>query len=388
MKKYLLFDEVEYRARDTKAREYMDKAGLDVCVFTKDTDLIYFSGYLTYIYNSDFRPLIYVLPKVGDPVLIVPALEYGGACKTSWVSDVRIWGGKKAGTPMDPIELLADVIKEKGLEQSRAGFEFSNGVRLGMTVAQYRQLIGLLPDIKPLDNSDIVWQCRMIKSPKEIEYLKKSAYANDRGFEAAVDAIKEGVTEKDVEIALMQGMTKYGARPDFLAISAGLNRYDMMNPYGSMEVVLQKGDMVILDYGCQYYHYFSDVTRGVFVGKPHPKAEELYKAVLDVHDHALSKAKPGNAISDIDAAAEKRVIELGYRDLMLHRTGHAFGLEVHECPSIGPSDHTILQPGMVLAIEPGLYDYNVGAFRIEDDILITESGYELLSNAPRNVIVK
>lgn len=388
MKKFLVFSVEEYESRNMKLRSLMDQKGIDACIFTKGTNLIYFSGYLTSLYNSDFRPFMYIVPKESTPVLIVPALEYGGACRTSWCDDVRIWGGKKPGIKSDPIALLVDVLKENKLDRATIGFEFANGQRLGMTMEQYQQLLGALPLIKPVDNSGVVWPCRMVKSPAELIFLKKSAYANDMGFYAAVDAIKDGATEKEVEIAMMQAMTKNGAVPDFMTITAGVDRYDMMNPSADENVIMKNGDMVVMDFGCTYNHYYSDTTRGVFVGTPHPRAEELYKAVRDVSEHALLAAKPGNFISDIDAAAEKRIIELGYRDLMLHRTGHALGLEIHENPSIGPADHTVLQEGMTLAIEPGLYDYSVGGFRIEDDIVITKNGFEFLTNASRDIIVK
>lgn len=388
MKKFLVFSEEEYRARNEKARALMELHGIDACVFTKGANLIYFSGYRTSLYNSDFRPFFYVLPRNGDPVLVVPALEYGGAYKTSWINDVRIWGGKNPNVKKDPVELLVDVLKEKKLDSATLGFELGQGQRLGMTMAQYTQLLQAAPHIKPIDNSSVVWPCRMIKSPAEIDLIKKSTYANDMGFQAAVDAIGEGVSEKTVEIAMATAMTSNGAVPDFMTVTAGVDRYDMMNPSASEKVIMKKGDMVVMDFGCMYSHYYSDTTRGVFVGQPNPRAAELYTAIRDVAEHALLTAKPGNLICDIDAAAEKRIIELGYHDLMLHRTGHAFGLEVHEEPSIGPADKTVIREGMILAVEPGLYDYSVGGFRMEDNILITKDGFEYLTHASREIIIK
>jgi Xaa-Pro aminopeptidase len=211
---------------------------------------------------------------------------------------------------------------------------------------------------------------------------------NDAGFATAVDAISEGVTEEDVKIAMAGEMVRRGAIPKFTTVAAGPNRYDMMNPDASSKVVLEKGTMVVMDFGCTYQRYYTDVTRGVFVGEPHPRARALYGAVRDISTHALEAAKPGNPIKAIDAASEKRIRELGYLDLMMHRTGHSLGLEVHETPSIGPADETILEPGMVFAIEPGLYDFSVGAFRIEDVVLITKTGWEFLTEGSREVIVK
>ena len=388
MEKYLVFSEQEYKKRNDKAKKLMEKEGLDGCIFCKAANLMYFSGYVTTLFSSDFRPFFYILPREGEPCLVVPALEKGGAEKTSFINNVRIWGGKNTGAPNDPVTLLIDLIKESRLDGKRLGFELSMGQRLGMTIEQFNQLQNGLPQMQVGDNAGVVWPCRMIKSPAEIDLIRKSCKANDDGFNAAVDAIRHGVTEKEVETAMAMAMVKSGGIPKFMTITAGVNRYDMMNPDASPIVTLKDGDMVVMDFGCTYDRYYSDVTRGVFVGKPNPRAEEIYKVVRDVSEHALEQAKPGNPVSAIDAAAEKRIVELGYKKLMLHRTGHALGLEVHEIPSIAPGDDTILEEGMVFAIEPGLYDYSVGGFRIEDDIVITKTGYEFLSNGSRDIIVK
>jgi len=388
MEKYLVFSTEEYAQRTAKARRLMEEQGIDACVFSKAANIVYFSGYLTTLFDSHFRPFFFVLPLTGAPVLVVPDLEKGGAEKTSWVDDVRIWGGSKRCVAPDPITLLADVLKELQVEKGTIGLELGHGQRLGMTYEQFLDMQKALPDMKLVNSDGVVWPCRMIKSAAEIAFMKKSGYANDQGFEAAVNAIREGATEKEVEIAMAKDFIEAGALPAFMTITAGVNRYDMMNPFASEKVVMKKGDMVVMDFGCRYEGYYSDVTRGVFVGEPHPRAAELYQAVNDVNRHCLEVIKPGNAICDIDAAAEKRIKELGYRDLMLHRTGHALGLEVHEEPSIGPADHTILQPGMCLALEPGLYDYSVGGFRIENNIVITETGFEWLTHGSTDIIVK
>ena len=388
MEKYLIFNENEYQERNAKAQRLMEIEGMDACVFSKGANLTYFSGYLTTLFASEFRPFFYILPKEGEPCLVVPALEKGGAQKTSWIDDVRIWGGKNTSGPEDPITLLTQVIKEKKLDDKKIGFEFSTGQRLGMTIEQFDELKAGLPKMQVEDNGQVVWPCRMIKSPAEIEFLRKACQANDAGFNAAVDKIGAGVTEKEVEQAMAMGMVQNGGIPKFLTITAGVNRYDMMNPDAHPSVIMKDGDMVVMDFGCTYERYYADVTRGVFVGKPNPRAEEIYKVIRDVSDHAMEQAKPGNPVSAIDAAAEKRIVELGYEHLMLHRSGHALGLEVHEIPSIAPGDDTLLEEGMVFAIEPGLYDYSIGGFRIEDNFVITETGFEFLSQASRDVITK
>ena len=134
MEKYLVLSVDEYEQRAAKARRLMVEQGIDACIFSKAANIVYFSGYLTTLYDSDFRPFLFVLPVNGEPVLIVPDLELGGAQKTSWVDDVRVWGDSNRCVAADPITLLADVLKELKLDTGKVGMELGNGQRLGMTM--------------------------------------------------------------------------------------------------------------------------------------------------------------------------------------------------------------------------------------------------------------
>jgi Xaa-Pro aminopeptidase len=146
--------------------------------------------------------------------------------------------------------------------------------------------------------------------------------------------------------------------------------------------------MVNFDFGALYNGYCSDITRSVFVGSPSKRQKEFYQAISKVLETTLEAVRPGVPVSEVDRIAEQTIAELGYREYMLHRTGHGLGLEVHEPPSIGPGEEVTLEEGMVVAIEPGIYDFTIGAFRIEDNIVITTGGFELLSNCTRELVVK
>ena len=175
------------------------------------------------------------------------------------------------------------------------------------------------------------------------------------------------------------------ARLDFL-MSSGTDRYDIMNPFAS-DRVLENGDMVVMDFGASYKHYRADLTRGVFIGSISPRQKELYEAALKISEAAIKATRPGIPVGDIDRAAMKKTEELGYTDLVLHRSGHSLGLDVHEMPSIAASDNTIVEPGMCFAIEPAIYDFSVGAFRIEDDFVVTQDGCTRMTNCTRKIII-
>jgi Xaa-Pro aminopeptidase len=160
-----------------------------------------------------------------------------------------------------------------------------------------------------------------------------------------------------------------------------------MNPWAS-DRVLQKGDGVVLDWGGVYNGYWSDLTRVFFIGSVTEKQKELYNATLKLRDVAENAVRPGIPVGEIDRKAMQEVSSMGYDEYVQHRSGHAIGLEMHEMPSISSDVQTLMQPGMCLTIEPALYDWpDVGSFRIEDVIVVTEEGSKCLSHCTRELIV-
>jgi Xaa-Pro aminopeptidase len=386
MEKFLVFQKEEYEARAAKARKLMAERGLDACVFTKGSNVTYFSGYLSYLFSSDFRPFFFVLPLNDDPVFVIPEFEKPGALQTSWCDNARTWGTFAHCETADPIEMLSITLHDLKLDGCNIGFELTNGQRLGMTQYQLADLQQRLPNMKMKPNDPVVWGCRSIKSSAELEYLKKCGRANDMGCKKAVEAMHVGATEKDIELAMCKGFIEGGAIPNFMTITSGAERNSMPNPVASNNV-LKKGDMLVMDFGCTYEGYISDSTRCVFIGEAPERGKELFKAVIDIHDYVVDKIKPGIPASALQEACNKRMDELGYMDLFLHRVGHSLGREIHELPSLDSLDHTILQPGMVLAIEPALYEYSTGPVRMEDNIVVTGKGFEYLTNFSRQLIV-
>ncbi len=382
------FSRQEYEARLDKARALMDEAGLDFLFLTQPENLIYLTGYRTILYDSKFRPFLAVLPKQGEPVLILPVLELGVGQKTSFFKDIRAWGGRSGVAGPDPISVAVEFILERKLDKAKAGVESSNGQRLCMTRYQFDELAEKLPGVEFGDSSSVMWALRRVKSEQEVAYVREACRITDKACQAAVEASTEGVSELDVQRILGRTMMDEGAdRPDFLVVASGPERYNMMNPYAT-ERRFEKGDMVNLDIGAVYKGYCSDMTRGYFIGRVSDRQRAFYEAAVEIQRAALKAIKPGLPVSAVDRAAEEAIIRLGYKDYMLHRTGHSLGLEGHELPSIAPDDHTTLEPGMVLAVEPGIYDFSIGAFRIEDTVVVTEGGGESLTNYPRELDIR
>jgi Xaa-Pro dipeptidase len=382
----------EYQDRYRRLQQLMRAGGVDAVVLSDTGNLIYTTGYRSLLVVSKFRPFLALCPADGDPVLILPNLEGGVGRQMSWIQDMRGWGARGPYTHRpDFLAIIKDVIGEKGLRGKRIGFELSTGQRLGMTLDQFEAMRSVFTDAGCgiVNCADIMWKLRIKKSPREIECLRIAGRATDEGYLAALDIARVGVSERELSHAIAMGMMRGGADwPAMLIVQSGPERYDMMNPPAS-ERRTQRGDMVIFDIGAMYKGYWGDMTRGFFVGEASKRQREFYAAILEIFNRTKDAVKPGITIEEIDNVAENVTVELGFKDYMWHRTGHALGVDVHELPSVAKGDKTVLEPGMVFTIEPGIYDFEVGAFRIEDVVVVTPAGYESLNaTAPTELIVK
>ena len=397
MHSMMLFTDAEYRQRLARARELMSGEGLDALLVSAPNNLTYISGYRTNLFDSNFRPFLSLIPLESDPVLLLPTLEVGVGEEVSWMDDIRPWGpapGAKAWGESPPV-IAADAlnaarlaIEDKKLASARIGIEQGFGQRLGMSLEQLEQLRGMLPNATWGDSTGLFWKLRGVKSPKEIEYLRRASQITDKGYEAVLENAKEGMTERELQGIMGATYMKEGSDyRGFIIVQAGPERYKMMNPYAS-DRKIRKGDAVTFDFGAVYNGYWSDLTRTFFVGECSPRQREMYDAAREVSELTVQQVKPGVTCESIDLFAESELHKRGYKEYMLHRTGHSIGLEVHELPSIGAGEKTVLQAGVTAAIEPGIYDFNgVGGYRIEDIVLVTESGVEYLSNCTRELTI-
>ena len=383
-----LFTKAEYEGRLHRARTLMSAAGMDALLVTAPRNLTYLTGYRTNLFSSTFRPFTALVPLESDPVLLLPNLEVWQGEGTGWIADVRGWGTGMGSVARDPLELIKIAADEKRVSAGRIGVEQSRGQRVGMTLEQYGQLQRLLPGATWLDSAPLMWDLRVVKSPQEVAYMREACRITDAGIVAALETVREGVTERELQVVMGTTMMREGADTvRSLSIASGPQRYAMLNAPATSRA-LRPGEMVTFDCGAVYNGYHGDLTRGYFIGEVNDRQRQFYEASLEIFWEAVRAVRPGVTCEDVDRVAEEAIVRRGYREYMLHRTGHSLGMEVHEEPSIGPGVKVPLQPGMVLAVEPGIYDFTIGAFRNEDNVVVTESGCDLLSNAPRELIVR
>ncbi|MBO8142645.1 MAG: aminopeptidase P family protein [Firmicutes bacterium] len=233
----------------------------------------------------------------------------------------------------------------------------------------------------------IVEKLRAVKEPEELELIQKAIDIADRCFDHVVSHLRPGVTEREVAWWIEAFMREHGAE------SLAFPPIVASGPNGAMpharpsERPLAAGEFVTLDFGCVWQGYCSDMTRTVFLGNPAQRDRELYELVLTAQQAGISAVRPGRTGREVDAEARRVIAEAGYGDAFGHGLGHGIGLEVHEeIPRLSARSETVLEPGMVTSVEPGVYLPGFGGVRIEDLVTVTEDGCRVLTKSPKELL--
>lgn len=390
---YSPFPTDEYQMRLKKAQGLMDKYEFDALLVTAKENVLYFSGLQTVGWDSKHRPLGVILPREGDPTMVIPESLGIVAKETSWVDDVRLWGGfKKPNLPKDPITGIVDALKDLGLSDKRIGMELGYGQRVGMSQDDFDQLKSLVLGATVGDASSLLWDLRMIKSPREIDIMRAVCGATCKAYEVGFAAAREGMTERElagVMMAEMARLTNY--RPGFIGIRSGLLKYPMIN-VPPFDKPMEKGDLVVVDSGATLCDYWCDMMRMLCIGKPTDEQRRFFEVDLEAQSAGVAAMKPGATAESICQACLDVIEKRGMRQHApsLERVGHGLGLDVHEPPSMALGNQKPLEPGMILTCEPifsDLPDYRIGNFALEDVVLITETGHEILTPFPKTLWV-
>ncbi|ADQ14830.1 M24 family metallopeptidase [Halanaerobium hydrogeniformans] len=238
-----------------------------------------------------------------------------------------------------------------------------------------------------LPQESLIEELRMIKEKSEIKKIKKAVAIADQGFEFLLNFIEAGKTEREIALELEFFMKSQGGEAKaFDFIVASDKRGALPHGVASNKVV-EKGAFITIDFGCVYQGYHSDITRTIALGEVSDKHKEIYKIVLAAQQKVISEIKAGLSCVEADKIARDYIEQAGYKDNFGHGLGHGIGLEIHEDPRLSPTSDGVLKAGMVVTDEPGIYISEFGGVRIEDDLLITEAGCEVLNSAPKELIV-
>ena len=227
---------------------------------------------------------------------------------------------------------------------------------------------------------------RKIKDSFEIESMRKACRIACDSLQQILPAIHAGMCEKEVENLLVFTMKKNGAQKESFDVIVASGLHGAFPHAKASDRVIGENELVTIDYGCRVNEYCSDITRTICIGHCSEELHRIYDMVLSAHDAALKTIRPGALCGDVDAAARKVIEEAGYGKYFPHNLGHSIGIEDHEEPCFAPGSQELLFPGMILSDEPGIYIEGLGGVRIEDDVLVTEEGCEMLSDFERKLI--
>ena len=353
-------------SRTNKILEKMKQKGINQALISDPHSIFYLTEYLEHPGERFFAVL---LDENGNHKLFINALfplEKDLGLEKVVYSDTD-----------NPIELLAKIIP--------------NGSVVGIDkVLPARFLLPLmnhLPENKFVDVSQIVDRVRMIKDEEEKELMRRASLLNDAACQRVINSISEGKSEKDVAkdlLAIHEELKVDGLSFEPI-IAYGANG---ANPHGTVgDRYVKPGNAIIIDMGGIKDNYCSDMTRTVFWKQPSEKAREVFEIVLEAQKRGVATVKPGVRFCDIDAACRDYITEKGYGKFFTHRTGHHIGLECHEYGDISSINKTKCEPGMIFSIEPGIYLPGEFGVRIEDLVLVTEDGCEVLNKLNKELVI-
>ena len=242
-----------------------------------------------------------------------------------------------------------------------------------------------LDSLNPVES--MVEKLRIIKEQSEVEKIKQAVEIADQGFQFLLEFIEPGKTEKEVALELEFFMKRKGGEKNAFDFIVASGKRGALPHGAASNKKIKKGELVTIDFGTVFQGYHSDITRTVAVGEPPQKLKEVYELVLKSQLLVIDQIKAGMSCVEADKIARDIIAEAGYKEMFGHGLGHGIGLEIHEGPRVSYTSEDNLKTGMVVTDEPGIYISGLGGVRIEDDLLITEAGCEVLNSAPKELII-
>ncbi|MFT5161130.1 MAG: Xaa-Pro aminopeptidase [Paracoccaceae bacterium] len=371
------FPPAEYHERLKRAQALMAKAELSALLLTTEPEVRYFSGFLTRFWESPTRPWYMIVPASGAPIAVIPSIGAVLMGET-WINDIRTWTAPNLSD--DGVSLLIDVLAEVTPTRGRIGIPSGHETHVRMPLADLERLRIGLGDRQIAGDGDIMRSLRMVKSSLEVAKIRAACQIAGRAFDRVPEIAREGASLAEVFRNFQILCLSEGADwVPYLAGGAGQNGYgDVISP--AAPAALKRGDILMLDTGLVWDGYFCDFDRNFAIGEPNEKAKAGYRKLIDATTAGLEIAKPGATAAQVFHDMDK-IVTSRKASSDAGRLGHGLGMQLTEWPSLIAQDHTVLQVGMVLTLEPGI-EIEPGQYLVhEENILITANGAEMLSPA-------
>jgi len=273
---------------------------------------------------------------------------------------------------------IAGVLNRFGV--TKAGYDETN-----ITVDKYDALKKALTGVSLHKCGDVLAAKRAIKTQEEIANITEAQRIAERALDKVVSLIKSGITERELKAELVFACLSGGAESMSFEPIVAFGASSAHPHYSGGDKKLEKNDIILLDFGCRYNGYCSDLSRTFCLGEPDPKLATIHKIVLDAQKYALTHIKAGMTGHEADSLAREYIKSNGYDAEFGHSLGHGVGLEVHESPRLGVKSETVLEEGMVVTVEPGIYVEGLGGVRIEDLVVIEKDGCRVITEYDRGL---
>ncbi|MDB4868433.1 MAG: dipeptidase [Cohnella sp.] len=356
---------------DKLSRLLDETDGLDVIFVTLPKLIYYFTGFYT---EPHERFLALVCAKGQPPFLVVPILDYEKAAGVSTVDS--IYAHEDTDNPYQVVKgHLTSKIRCIGIQKDH------------LSVNRYEALMEATGAQQAVDVEPKLNQMRVIKSEPEIAAIRRAVACIEEVFHTAIGFVKPGVTEIDIVAEMEYRMKRLGADgPSFDTMVLSGEKTGM--PHGVPGAKkIREGELVLFDAGVFVDGYASDLTRTFAVGDVSARTKEIYETVLQANRKMIDAVRPGATFGSLDDAARQVIESKGDGPYFITRAGHGFGLEIHEYPSIHGNNQDVMSAGMVFTAEPGIYIPGLGGVRIEDNVLVTPTGAEVLTTFPKEWMV-
>lgn len=359
------------KARIDRLAQVLQDNGIDAYFACTPTSMGYLAGFKEYGHE---RFMALAINARGEVVLICPALSEQQA-KKSGLEDIRPWADGQ-----DPLTLFQSLATDWNLRSSILAVDDE------MSARQLLQMQAVLPAALFKPGLPLLGNLMRKKDEHELSAMRKAAEIADEALAAGLKAIRPGATEAEVSQALSNEMQRLGGKPTFAIVGTGRNGAEPHHLTDDTKI--QTGDAIILDFGCDYEGYQSDITRCASCGTASEEAQKVYKIVLEAHNAARAIIRPGVTPEQVDQAARQVIEQAGYGEFFMHRTGHGIGMQGHEDPFIVQGNTTPLESGECFSIEPGIYLPGKFGIRIENIVTVTPDGHESLNHEPARTLTE
>lgn len=387
------FPKEEHELHVKKLQKEMKRDNIDVLLLTTPENIYYSTGYRSWYTSSLFRPVYALVPRDGEPAIVLRILEKSTVKFTSWIPNIYVSGTKSRNIGKldaeNHVEATKMAIMKICPDAKNIGLEKGDGSHFHWALNTLEEFAKTYPEYEFVDGTLAFQRARMIKSKWEIDRIRTVCYITEKAIEETFAEVRPGkTTEKDVSRSIASKMAADGVdKFSYLTVTSGLQKYTTLNAYATNRVI-QYGEILLVDISGHIDGYASDLTRMMYVGNEVPQdilgMAEVSRGCVVAGKEFMA---PGKCIGDLNRVVENYLRDSPYGNYVIHSSGHNVGLNVVEYPMVGDDSTVLMEEGMVFAVENGVYPFDPKdgadnmhlAFRMEDEVLVTKDGAEWIT---------